>query len=88
MRLWLFIISVILFSACSRTDRRAIDRLNAISYAYHYRDADSTESYARRAYHEADGYHAGKAEAMNNLAFVHIVKMQYDEAERLLTEVP
>jgi signal transduction histidine kinase len=88
MRLWLIVLSVILFSACSRTDRRAIDRLNDISYAYHYRDADSTESYARRAYHEADGYHAGKAEAMNNLAFVHIVRMQYDEAERLLTEVP
>ena len=35
----------------------------------------------------AEGYDAGKAEALNNLAFVHIVKMEYDEAERLLQEV-
>ena len=88
MRLWLFIISVILFSACSRPDRQATDRLNALSYAYHYRNADSTESYARHAYALAEGYHAGKAEAINNLAFVHTVRMQYDEAERLLAEVP
>ena len=35
----------------------------------------------------AGDYDAGKAEALNNLAFVHIVKMEYDEAERLLQEV-
>ncbi|MBQ6659710.1 MAG: DUF5112 domain-containing protein [Prevotella sp.] len=35
----------------------------------------------------AEGYDSGKAEAINNLAFVHIVKMEYDEAERLLQEV-
>lgn len=35
----------------------------------------------------AMGYRAGRAEALNNLAFVHIVRMEYDEAERLLKEV-
>ncbi len=87
MKYWLFILSTILLSACSRTDRQAVDKLNEQSYAYHYRNIDSTESYARRAAELADGYHAGRAEALNNLAFVHIVRMEYDEAERLLNEV-
>ena len=87
MKYWLFIISTIILSACSRTDRQAVDKLNEQSYAYHYRNIDSTESYARRAAKLADGYHAGRAEALNNLAFVHIVRMEYDEAERLLNEV-
>ena len=87
MKYWLFIISTIILSACSRTDRQAVDKLNEQSYAYHYRNSDSTESYARRAAKLAEGYHAGRAEALNNLAFVHIVRMEYDEAERLLNEV-
>ena len=87
MKYWLFIISTIILSACSRTDRQAVDKLNEQSYAYHYRNIDSTESYARRAAKLAEGYHAGRAEALNNLAFVHIVRMEYDEAERLLNEV-
>ena len=87
MKYWLFIISTIILSACSRTDRQAVDKLNEQSYAYHYRNIDSTESYARRAAKLAEGYHAGRAEALNNLAFVYIVRMEYDEAERLLNEV-
>ena len=87
MKYWLFIISSIIISACSRTDRQAVDKLNEQSYAYHYRNIDSTESYARRAAKLAEGYHAGRVEALNNLAFVHIVRMEYDEAERLLNEV-
>ena len=87
MKYWLFIISTIILSACSRTDRQAVDKLNEQSYAYHYRNIDSAESYARRAAKLAEGYHAGRAEALNNLAFVHIVRMEYDEAERLLNEV-
>ena len=87
MKYWLFIISTIILSACSRTDRQAVDKLNEQSYAYHYRNIDSTESYARRAAKLAEVYHAGRAEALNNLAFVHIVRMEYDEAERLLNEV-
>ena len=87
MKYWLFIISTIILSACSRNDRQAVDKLNEQSYAYHYRNIDSTESYARRAAELAEGYHAGRAEALNNLAFVHIVRMEYDEAERLLNEV-
>jgi signal transduction histidine kinase len=63
-----------------------VDKLNDQSYAYHYRDIDSTEAFARKALQRSDGYSAGKAEALNNLAFVHIVRMEYDEAEQLLRE--
>lgn len=87
MKYWLFIVSTILFSACTRPDRQTVDKLNHQSYAYHYRNIDSTLHLAQRAYQMAEGYDAGKAEALNNLAFVHIVKMEYDEAERLLQEV-
>ena len=87
MKYWLFIVSTIFFSACTRPDRQTVDKLNIQSYAYHYRNIDSTQHLAQRAYQMAEGYDAGKAEALNNLAFVHIVKMEYDEAERLLQEV-
>ena len=87
MKYWLFIVSTILFSACTRPDRQTVDKLNLQSYAYHYRNIDSTLHLAQRAYQMAEGYDAGKAEALNNLAFVHIVKMEYDEAERLLQQV-
>ena len=87
MKYWLFIVSTILFSACTRPDRQTVDKLNLQSYAYHYRNIDSTLHLAQRAYQMAEDYDAGKAEALNNLAFVHIVKMEYDEAERLLHEV-
>ena len=87
MKFWLFILSTILFSACSHPDRQTVDKLNYLSYAYHYKDIDSTKHFARQAYDLSADYHAGRAEALNNLAFVHIVKMEYDEAERLLDEV-
>ena len=87
MKFWLFILSTILLSACSRPDRQAVDRLNDLSYAYHYRHVDSTRYYAEQALNNAGNYHMGSAEALNNLAFVHIVRMEYDEAEELLREV-
>ena len=86
MKYQLFIILTILLSACSRPDRQTVDKLNSQSYAYHYRNLDSAEVYARRAGDLSDGYPTGRAEALNNLAFVHIVRMQYDEAEQLLNE--
>ena len=86
MKLWLFILSTILLSACSRPDRQAVDKLNFQSYAYHYRNIDSTEALARRSFELAENYPAGRAEALNNMAFVNIVRMRYDEAERQLDE--
>ena len=87
MKYWLLVISTILLSACSRPDRQAVDRLNDLSYAYHYRNIDSTRQYALQAFNLSEHYSAGKAEALNNLAFVHIARMEYDEAEKLLGEL-
>ena len=87
MKTWLFILSTILISACSRPDRQTVDKLNAQSYAYHYKHIDSTRHFAQQAYDLSAGYPAGRAEALNNLAFVHIVRMEYDKAKELLDEV-
>ena len=86
MKFWLFILSTILISACSRPYRDAVDKLNSLSYASHYRNVDSAQHYAEQAYELAVGYDEGRAEACNNQAFVCIVRMQYDQAERLLEE--
>ena len=88
MKFWLFILSIILFSACAQPDRQAVDKLNALSYAYHYKNVDSTEYYAKQAYDLSAHYDKGRAEALNNLAFTDIVKMQYKEAEQRLNEIP
>ena len=64
-----------------------MDKLNSLSYAYHYRNIDSALYYSSRAYDLSKGYSEGRAEACNNQAFVRIVLMQYDQAEQLLDEV-
>ena len=80
------LLALLIFSACSSPDRQAVDKLNSLSYAYHYRHIDSTELFAQRAYDAAKGYDAGRAEALNNKAFVSIVRMDYDKAEQQLNE--
>ena len=87
MKYQLLILITILISACSHPDRQAVDKLNATSYAYHYRDIDSTEAIAKRAYDLAVDYPAGRAEALNNMAFVNIVRMRYFDAEKQLNQV-
>ena len=86
MKYQLLILITILISACSHPDRQAVDKLNSKAYAYHYRNIDSTEIIAKRAYQLADNYPAGKAEALNNMAFVNIVRMRYVDAEKQLNE--
>ncbi len=87
MKFWLFILSTILISACTHSDTQTVDKLNARSYASHYRDIDTTEYYAKQAYDLSENYDKGRAEALNNLAFTDIVKMQYEEAEQRLNEI-
>ena len=57
-----------------------MNRLNTLSYAYHYRDIDSVEHYASAA--------KGTAEGLNNLAFVKMVRMDYKAAENYLNTIP
>ena len=63
-----------------------MDKLNTLSYAYHYRNIDSTALYARQALGLSSDYGSGRAEALANLAFVSLVSMNYAEADSLLDE--
>jgi signal transduction histidine kinase len=78
--------SLLFFSACNQNVKTEVDRLNDVAYSYHYRNLDSTRINAERALSLADGYSNGKAEALNNLAFVNIVKMDFSKARTQLTE--
>ena len=82
------LVALVILSACSSPDRQVVDKLNTVSYAYHYRNLDSTAYYAQKALQLADGYADGRAEALNNLAFTHIMRMEYDHAKRLLDSIP
>ena len=63
-----------------------MDKLNSLSYTYHYRDIDSTEYYAKQALQASLSYDDGRAEALNGLAFVAMVRMDYHRADSLLVE--
>lgn len=78
---------VLLFAACSHEMTDRIDELNERSYAWHYRNLDSTLSYAQKAYDLSADYKEGRAEALNNMAFVNIAKMEYAKAYALLYQV-
>ena len=86
LRLALSLAVILFISACSPSDKAAVDKLNSISYTYHYRDIDSTALYAQRALSLSGSYDGGYAEALNNLAFVSLVSMNYAEADSLLRE--
>lgn len=80
---------LLLFSACRNNgnETNTVDMLNEKSYAYHYRNLDSTYLYAKRAYALSEDYGAGRAEAINNLAFVDIARMEYERADSLLNTI-
>lgn len=79
--------SLLFLSACQHGDRRIVDKLNDNSYAYHYRNLDSTWVNASRADSLSSDYDAGRAEALNNKVFVCLARMEYDEAARLLSQI-
>ena len=81
-------VAALLSVACSDTGNRAeVDRLNEVSYSYHYRNLDSTRAYAKRALELSQNYDDGRAEALNNLAFVEIARMNYARAFTILTSI-
>ena len=81
-----FLSFLIFFCSCQYEQKSTVDRLNALSYAYHYRNIDSTAHYARQALKLASDYKDGRAEALTHLAFVSLVSMNYAEADSLLAE--
>ena len=91
-RLWVVMLAQVILLpvlySCSGKKQERIDRLNEQSYAWHYRNLDSAEVYARRALDEADSQSDGAAEAYNNLAFIDIARMKYKDAWKLLKQVP
>lgn len=86
---WLLPVVLLLLAVACRSDvnNGEVDRLNDISYSYHYRNLDTTRVYAMRALRLASGYPDGMAEAKNNLAFVYLAKMKYGKAASLLEEI-
>lgn len=87
-RLCVFLCMMCAVISCGTdVNRVRVDRLNDIAYSYHYRNIDSTEVYAQRALALSGGYSDGCAEALNNLAFVSILRMDYRRADSLLGEV-
>lgn len=75
-----------LFSACQNTHDSEAERLNNLSYAYHYRSLDSLRTCSERvlAMNCSADMHS---EALNNLALYHIGKMEYDRADSILCHV-
>lgn len=53
----------------------------------HYRNLDAVKLYADSAYNLSKGYDDGRAEALNNLAFVCTMRMNYAKARRQLDDV-
>ncbi len=82
-----WVVALLCFSACSPSHKAEVDRLNSLSYAYHYRSLDSTRVFAERALRLSADYASGRAEAHNNLAFVAMAKMDYASARKYLDEV-
>lgn len=88
-RLGLLVLSgLFFFPACSQHDHSQVDRLNNRSYACHYRNLDSAWAYACKACALAESHSDAKAEALNNMAFVCLMRMDYAKADSLLNEVP
>ena len=82
------VLSLLCISACHQnTNKAEVDRLNSISYSYHYKNIDSTIHYANAALLLSEGYGSGKAEALNNLAFASIARMDYQDAFRQLDSI-
>ena len=84
---WAACLFLLLFAACNTPHVQEVDADNDKAYALHYRNLDSVKFYANKAYHLAERYDAGKAEALNNLAFVDLMKMRFTAAYARLDSV-
>jgi len=78
--------SLLSFYSCSDNDQVAL-RLNRIAYSQHYRSLEKTKLYADSVLTLPAASADQRAEALNNLAFHHIGKMQYAVADSLLRKV-
>ena len=88
MRVAVYILTVLALVSCSGSGHEQADALNDDAYAWHYRNIDSVEACARQAFTVSPYYASGRAEALNNLAFVSLVRMDYALARRQLDSIP
>jgi len=80
-------VAMLVCSACSPSHKGEVDELNYHSYAFHYRNLDSTKVLAEKALALSEDYPAGYAEACNNMAFVATAKMDFRSAKQWLGKV-
>ena len=78
--------NLFVFSACTQKDRGKADRLNDLAYVSHYSNLDSTLHYADSVL-KLDIDDARRAEALNNMAFVDIMRMDYGRADSILKTI-
>lgn len=84
------LIAPILFSCCINRQyegRDYVDSLNSQAYIYRYSDIDSSLHFAKSAYRNSKDYDDGKAEALNNLAFVSFQQMYFDRSRHYLNHI-
>ena len=83
----LMLILFFFVAACTPQHSQEVDELNDKAYVSHYRNLDSVRYYAKKALALSDGYSAGKAEALNNLVFCDLMRMDFSKAYERLEEV-
>ncbi len=83
----LFLCPVAGCSGPSSEKRTAVDHLNDMAYASHYRYIDVVDSCCKALQSLADGYADGTAERYNNEAFARMVKMDYHTAKQCLDTI-
>lgn len=86
-RLSLAVAVLLVMVACGHDTNHKADALNDEAYHYHYISLDSTTTFANRALNASAHYDAGRYEAINNLAFVDIIRMNYRQAEVRLKDI-
>lgn len=79
--------SLLCVMACGSDVARRVDQLNERAYTYHYRNLDSTRIIANKALELSSHYADGRAEALNNLAFVSMAQMDYDKVQTLIGQL-
>ena len=81
---------IALFIACSTVDERnamVVSENNDLAYRLRYSDISASLQAAKKAYSCSSGDPDGKAEALNNMAYVSYQQMRYDQTLHLLQHV-
>ncbi len=79
---------LLIMTSCNDEEHvQRVDSLNDKAYHFHYISLDSTLHYSNLAFDESGNYKTGRVEALNNLAFVDIMRMEYGKAEVRLNKI-